>query len=69
MDSLDPSADEIRRWGSAAIEVMANYLGSIREQRVYPSTTAREIRATLERELPDEGVDFERLVESFATQW
>jgi len=65
MDFLDPSPDEIRRWGNAAIEVMANYLGSIREQRVYPSTTAREIRAKLERELPDEGVDFERLVESF----
>lgn len=61
---LDPSADEIRRWGHAAIEVMADFLGSIREQRVYPQTTARKIREKLERELPGEGVQFERLLET-----
>jgi aromatic-L-amino-acid/L-tryptophan decarboxylase len=63
--SLDPSADEIRRWGKAAIEAMAGYLDSIRDRRVYPTTSAREIRENLERALPVEGVGFERLLESF----
>jgi aromatic-L-amino-acid decarboxylase len=63
--SLDPSADEIRRWGSAAIEAMASYLDSIRDRRVYPSTAARQIREKLDRTLPDEGVDFDRLLETF----
>ena len=63
--SLDPSGDEIRRWGNAAIEVMADYLDSIRERRLYPRTTARQIREKLDRVLPDEGVDFDRLLETF----
>jgi len=63
--SLDPSADEIRRWGNAAIEAMASYLDSIRDRRVYPSTTARQIREKLDRALPDKGVDFDRLLETF----
>src|SRR5436190_6720589 len=63
--SLDPTADEIRRWGNAAIEAMASYLDSIRNRRVYPRTTARQIREKLDRALPDEGVDFSRLLETF----
>ena len=63
--SLDPAADEIRRWGNAAIEVVADYLDSIRDRRVYPRTTARQIREKLDRALPDEGVDFDRLIEIF----
>jgi len=62
---LDPSADEIRRWGKAAIETMASYLESIRERPVYPRTSARQIRENLDRTLPDEGIDFERLLETF----
>jgi len=62
---LDPSADEIRRWGNAAIEVMASYLESIRDRRVYPNTTAREIREKLDRALPVEGIGFERLLRVF----
>lgn len=63
--SLDPSADEIRRWGNAAIETMARYLDSIRDRRVYPRTTARQIREKLDRAVPEEGVDFDRLLETF----
>jgi aromatic-L-amino-acid/L-tryptophan decarboxylase len=62
---LDPSAEEILRWGNAAVAAMAEYLGSIRDRRVYPQTTAREIREKLERDLPANGVDFERLLEMF----
>jgi len=63
--SLDPSADAVRRWGNAAIEAMASYLDSIRDRRVYPSTTARQIRQELDRALPEEGVGFDRLLEIF----
>jgi glutamate/tyrosine decarboxylase-like PLP-dependent enzyme len=63
--SLDPSAAEIRRWGNAAIEAMASYLDSIRDRRVYPSTTARQIREKLDLALPNEGVGFDRLLETF----
>jgi aromatic-L-amino-acid decarboxylase len=64
--ALDPSAEEIRRWGSAAIEVMAGYLDSIRDRRVYPETTSKQIREKLDRALPDEGVGFERILETFS---
>ena len=63
--SLDPSADDIRRWGRAAIEAMASYLDSIRSRPVYPRTTARQIRENLDRTLPEEGIDFDRLLETF----
>ena len=62
---LDPSADEIRQWGNAAIEAMASYLGSIRELPVYPNTTSRAIREKLDRALPEEGVPFEDLLDIF----
>ena len=63
--SLDPSAAEIKLWGRAAIEAMASYLDSIREQRVYPNTSSREIREKLDRVLPEEGLPFEGLLDIF----
>src|SRR5207302_10831605 len=63
--SLDPSAEEIRRWGNAAIKAMADYHGSIRERRLYPQTTAHQIRERLERALPAEGSDFETVLATF----
>jgi len=63
--AIDPSSDEVRQWGSAAIEVMARYLDSIRDRRVYPQTSASQIREKLDRTLPDEGVGFERLLDTF----
>jgi aromatic-L-amino-acid decarboxylase len=62
---LDPSAEEIRRWGSAAVAAMADYLGSLRERRVYPQTTSREICEKLDEALPNEGEKFERLLDIF----
>ena len=62
---LDPSRDEIRRWGDAAVEWMADYLGSIREAPVYPRTTSPEIRARLDSALPEEGTPFENLLANF----
>jgi glutamate/tyrosine decarboxylase-like PLP-dependent enzyme len=63
--ALDPSADEIREWGNAAIDAMAGYLDSIRDRPLYPQTSSREIREKLERTLPVEGVGFGRLLETF----
>ena len=64
-DFLDPSQEEICRMGTAAVDAMASYLASIRDRRVYPQTTAREIGERLEKELPEEGVGFERLLRTF----
>jgi aromatic-L-amino-acid decarboxylase len=63
--SLDPTAPEIRRWGNLAVDLVADYLGSVSQRRVYPQTSAAEIRDRLESELPLEGVEFDRLLETF----
>ena len=31
---LDPSADEIRDWGNSAIQLMADYLGDLRDRGI-----------------------------------
>jgi glutamate/tyrosine decarboxylase-like PLP-dependent enzyme len=60
---LDPPPDEIRRMANAAVELMAEYLGSIRDRRLYPDTSSREIREQLDRSLPAEATDFEQLLD------
>ncbi|MFL6567964.1 MAG: pyridoxal phosphate-dependent decarboxylase family protein, partial [Chthoniobacterales bacterium] len=62
---LDPSPEEIRRWGNAATAVMADYLGSIRDERVYPTTSSREIRDQLDPTLPRDGSNFDELLATF----
>jgi glutamate/tyrosine decarboxylase-like PLP-dependent enzyme len=62
---LDPSPDEIRKWGGAAVELMADYFSSLRERRVYPETSAKEIRRKLDQTLPIEGIAIERLLQVF----
>ena len=62
---LDPAASEIRRWGDAAVELMAEYLGTIRDRPVYPLTTSCEIRGRLDRGLPEEPVEFDHLLGTF----
>src|SRR5437660_5807080 len=62
---LDPSSDEIRRWGHAAIDTVAKYLGTIRDRRVYPKTTSAQIREQLDQALPNEGADFQTLLGDF----
>jgi aromatic-L-amino-acid/L-tryptophan decarboxylase len=66
MASLDPSPAELESWGQAALKVMTNYLGQIREKRVYPSTTAADIRQKLDRTLPIAGTSFEQLLGTFS---
>ncbi|CAN5429758.1 pyridoxal-dependent decarboxylase [soil metagenome] len=63
--ALDPSAAEIRSWGRAAVEAVAEYLGEIGDRRVYPTTNSREITEQLDREMPREGVGFDAVLETF----
>ena len=62
---LDPAADEIRRWGEIALREMADYLGQIRERRVYPQTSSAAIRSQLKADLPREGAPFADLLKTF----
>ncbi len=44
---------------------MASYLDSIRQRRVYPNASSREIREKLDRVLPQEGLPFEGVLDIF----
>src|SRR5213592_1906707 len=62
---LDPSADEIRDWGNSVIQLMADYLGDLRDRRVYRRMSSREIRDRLDPKLPTKGIDFDDLLKVF----
>ena len=62
---LDPSAEEIRDWGNSVIELMANYLGDLRDRRVYRRMSSREIRDRLEPAMPIKAIDFDDLLKVF----
>src|SRR5256884_532364 len=62
---LDPSPEQIRSWANAAVELMAEYLGTIRDRPVYPHTSSRKIRERLDSSLPEEPVNFNELLDTF----
>ena len=62
---LDPSPEQIRSWANAAVELMAEYLGTIRNLPVYPETSSRQIRTRLDYRLPEEPVSFDQLLDTF----
>ena len=62
---LDPSPEQIRSWANAAAELMAEYLGTIRNRPVYPHTSSRQIRGYLDSSLPEEPVNFDELLHTF----
>jgi aromatic-L-amino-acid/L-tryptophan decarboxylase len=62
---LDPSDDEIRNWGNSVIQLMTNYLGDLRDHRVYGRMSSREIRGQLDSTLPTHGTDFDGLLKVF----
>ena len=64
---LDATSDEIRKWGDAAIAMVADYLGSIRDRPLYPNTTAQAIRQQVDRNLPVEPRGFDELLKEFQT--
>jgi aromatic-L-amino-acid/L-tryptophan decarboxylase len=62
---LEPSAEEIRDWGNSVIRLMADYLGGLRDRRVYGHMSSREIRDRLDAALPTKGSDFDDLLKVF----
>jgi aromatic-L-amino-acid/L-tryptophan decarboxylase len=62
---LEPSGEEIRDWGNSVIQLMADYLGNLRDSRVYGHMSSREIRDWLDAALPAKGIDFEDLLKVF----
>src|SRR5256884_2688199 len=62
---LDPSPEQIRSWANAAVELMAEYLGTIRDRPVYPHISSRKIRERLDSSLPEEPVNFNELLDTF----
>src|SRR6058998_1971856 len=62
---LDPSADEIRDWGNSVIQLMADYLGNLRDRKVYRRMSSCEIRNRLDAALPTKGTDFDGLLKVF----
>src|SRR5437667_10235613 len=62
---LDPSPEQIRSWAHAAVELMAEYLGTIRNRTVYPHTSSRQIQGRLDSSLPEEPTTFHELLHIF----
>src|SRR5947208_9434661 len=62
---LDPSADEIRDWGNSVIQLMADYLRTLRDRGVYRHMFSRRIRNRLDAALPTKGTDFDGLLKVF----
>jgi aromatic-L-amino-acid decarboxylase len=62
---LDPSADEIRKWGNSVIELMTEYLGGLRDRGVYRHMFSRRIRHRFDAALPTKGTDFDGLLKVF----
>ncbi len=64
-EMLDPSAEEIRDWGNSVIQLVTDYLGDLRNRRVYRQMSSREIREKLDAALPTKGSDFDGLLKVF----
>ena len=62
---LDPSADELRGWGNSVIQVMTEYLDSLRDRPVYRHTSSREIHDGFDLALPKKGTDIDTLLQVF----
>ena len=65
---LDLSPDEIRRFGRQAVEFVAEYCESIRNLPVSPDTNSQKIRREIDRTFPENGEDFDNLLEVFREQ-
>ena len=62
---LDPTPDEIGDWGNSVIQLMADYLGGLRDHKVYRHISSRDIRDSLDPALPTKGIDFDALLKVF----
>src|SRR6476660_3419866 len=62
---LDPSSDQIRDWGEAVIGLTSEYFSGLRSRKVYGKISSREICGQLDVALPQEGVEFDQLLQVF----
>src|SRR3989454_10829214 len=62
---VGPSADEIRDWENSVIQLISDYLRSLRDLGVYRPMFARGIRNRLDVALPTKGTDFDSLLKVF----
>src|SRR5256714_2901733 len=62
---LDPSVDEIRDWSNSVTQLMADYLGDLRDRGVYRHMVSRAIRNRLDPALPIKGSNFDELLKVF----
>ena len=62
---LEPPPDELRRWGEVVLDLMVRYHEGLRDRRVAPSTTSREIRAAFDRGLPEKGAGLAATLQEF----
>ncbi len=64
----------VRARGEAVLELVVRYHEGMRERRLAPATTSREIRAAFDRVLPEQGVGLETTLSEFeierlAVEW
>ena len=62
---LDPSADQVRDWGNSVVQLVTQYLGDLRDRKVYRAMSSSEIRDRLDPALPIKGADFDTLLKTF----
>jgi len=62
---LEPSSDEIRDWGNSVIQLITDYLTSLRDRGVYRHMLSRRIRKRLDAAPPIKGTDFNDLLKVF----
>ena len=62
---LDPSVEEVRDWGDAVVKLMTEYLGDLRDRKVYRQMSSRTIREQFDATLPRKGSDFDNLLKGF----
>lgn len=65
ISGLELTADEIRRIGSDAVELIAGYYESLRDRPVLVGSTSRELRERLDQTLPEAGTGFNELLDVF----
>jgi aromatic-L-amino-acid decarboxylase len=62
-DRLSLPPDQIRTLGRAAIERVAEYYAGLRDRPILVPTTSHDLRALLDEPLPEDGADFQTLLD------
>src|SRR5262245_38477536 len=62
---LEPSSAELKLWVEAVLHMVVRYQESLRDRRLAPDTTSREIRAVFDRALPEEGQGFAATLQEY----